>query len=107
MICETSSGEQTQRSKRRSNAPCSPTSSSKATSARCWPPRITSISSSTARQFRTPTASSTTDTGTPPHVPIPIYCGDSLNDSSLIQLLRAIVANNRAGGWRQLAKTRR
>lgn len=38
---------------------------------------------------------------------IQIYRGDSLNESSLIQLLRAIVANNRAGGWRQLAKTKR
>lgn len=38
---------------------------------------------------------------------IQIYPGDSLNESSLIQLLRAIVANNRAGGWRQVTKTSR
>lgn len=37
---------------------------------------------------------------------IQIYRGDSLNKSALIQLLRAIVANNRAGGWRRLDKTR-
>ena len=38
---------------------------------------------------------------------IQIYRGDSLNTCSLIQLLRAIVANNRAGGWRRLTKTKR
>jgi hypothetical protein len=38
---------------------------------------------------------------------IQIYRGDSLHRSSMIRLLRAIVAHNRAGGWRALAKTRR
>jgi hypothetical protein len=33
---------------------------------------------------------------------IQIYQGDSINRVSLIQVLRAIVANNRAGGWRRL-----
>ena len=37
---------------------------------------------------------------------IQIYRGDSLSKSSLIRLLQAIVANNRAGGWRRLAKTK-
>ena len=38
---------------------------------------------------------------------IQIYRGDTLNKGALIQLLRAIVANNRAGGWRRLDRTRR
>lgn len=38
---------------------------------------------------------------------IQIYRGDSLNKNSLIHLLRATAANNRAGGWRRLAKTKR
>ena len=33
---------------------------------------------------------------------IQIYRGDSLNDLAIVELLRAIVANNRAGGWRRL-----
>lgn len=37
---------------------------------------------------------------------IQIYRGDSLSKSALIQLLRAIVANNRAGGWRRLDMAR-
>jgi hypothetical protein len=37
---------------------------------------------------------------------IQIYRGDPLSKSSLIRLLQAIVANNRAGGWRRLAKTK-
>lgn len=35
---------------------------------------------------------------------IQIYRGDELDEDALIQLLRAIVANNRAGGWRRLGK---
>lgn len=33
---------------------------------------------------------------------IQIYRGDSLNDLAIVELLRAIAANNRAGGWRRL-----
>lgn len=35
---------------------------------------------------------------------IQIYRGESPDEDSLIRLLRAIVANNRAGGWRRLAR---
>jgi hypothetical protein len=35
---------------------------------------------------------------------IQVYRGDTLAKDALIQLLRAIVANNRAGGWRRLGK---
>ena len=35
---------------------------------------------------------------------IQVYEGDPVNRSALVDLLRAIVANNRAGGWRRLAK---
>ena len=35
---------------------------------------------------------------------IQIYRGDRLDKDALIQLLRAIVANNRAGGWRRLGR---
>lgn len=35
---------------------------------------------------------------------IQIYQGDSIDGAALVQLLRAIVANNRAGGWRRLGK---
>jgi hypothetical protein len=38
---------------------------------------------------------------------IQMYRGGSVDKTSLIALLRAIVANNRAGGWRRLDKTRR
>lgn len=34
---------------------------------------------------------------------IQIYRDDSINATALTTLLRAIVANNRAGGWRRLA----
>lgn len=34
---------------------------------------------------------------------IQIYEGDSLNRDALTELLREIVANNRAGGWRRLS----
>ena len=33
---------------------------------------------------------------------IQIYRGDPLNDLAIVELLRAIAANNRAGGWRRL-----
>jgi hypothetical protein len=33
---------------------------------------------------------------------IAIYRGDSINEPALIDLFRAIIANNRAGGWRKL-----
>jgi hypothetical protein len=35
---------------------------------------------------------------------IQIYQDDELDEDAMIQLLRAIVANNRAGGWRRLVK---
>ncbi|MGN6576604.1 MAG: DUF1801 domain-containing protein [Nocardioides sp.] len=35
---------------------------------------------------------------------IQVYRGDELDKDALVQLLRAIVANNRAGGWRRLGK---
>jgi hypothetical protein len=35
---------------------------------------------------------------------IQIRRGDTLDEDALIQLLRAIVANNRAGGWRRLGR---
>lgn len=35
---------------------------------------------------------------------IQIYEGDPIDRAALLDLLRAIVANNRAGGWRRLAK---
>lgn len=38
---------------------------------------------------------------------IAIYEGDPINDRALMALIRAIVANNRAGGWRKLQAARR
>ena len=35
---------------------------------------------------------------------IQIYEGEELDRDALVALLRAIVANNRAGGWRRLAE---
>lgn len=35
---------------------------------------------------------------------IQFYEGDPINRSALIELLRAIVANNRRGGWRRLRR---
>ncbi len=35
---------------------------------------------------------------------IQIYEGDKLNDKAFVALIKAIVANNRAGGWRKLPK---
>jgi hypothetical protein len=37
---------------------------------------------------------------------IAIYRDDQLNELALLNLLRAIIANNRAGGWRQLVAGR-
>lgn len=36
---------------------------------------------------------------------IQIYADDKINRAALLGILRAIVSNNRAGGWRQLQKT--
>ena len=33
---------------------------------------------------------------------IAIYRNDAINDRALVELLRRIIANNRAGGWRKL-----
>ena len=33
---------------------------------------------------------------------IAIYRGDAINERALLDLFRAIIANNRAGGWRKL-----
>jgi hypothetical protein len=38
---------------------------------------------------------------------IAIYEGDVLNEAALTELIRAIVANNRAGGWRKIQTTSR
>jgi hypothetical protein len=37
---------------------------------------------------------------------VQIYEGDSMDEDGLIALLRAVVANNRAGGWRRLTRGR-
>jgi hypothetical protein len=37
---------------------------------------------------------------------VQVYQGDSLNERALLNLLRAVIANNRAGGWRTVAKNR-
>lgn len=37
---------------------------------------------------------------------IQIYRGEPVDDVALVELLRAIVANNRAGGWRRLTTQR-
>jgi hypothetical protein len=36
---------------------------------------------------------------------VQIYAADTINRAALLGMLRAIVGNNRAGGWRQLQKT--
>jgi hypothetical protein len=36
---------------------------------------------------------------------IQLYEGDRLNEAALLQLFRAVIANNRAGGWRQLRQS--
>jgi hypothetical protein len=33
---------------------------------------------------------------------IQVYQGDSLNEQALLNLFRAVIANNRAGGWRKV-----
>ncbi len=33
---------------------------------------------------------------------IQVYRGDTLNERALLNLFRAVIANNRAGGWRKL-----
>ena len=38
---------------------------------------------------------------------IQVYEHDALNDAALLQLFRAVIANNRAGGWRRLKDQRR
>jgi hypothetical protein len=35
---------------------------------------------------------------------IQIYEGDSINESALLNLFKAVIANNKAGGWRKLQK---
>jgi hypothetical protein len=37
---------------------------------------------------------------------IQIYDGDPIDRGALLEMLRAIVANNRAGGWRRLGRSR-
>ncbi len=34
---------------------------------------------------------------------IQIYQGDKINQTAMLNLLKAIIANNRAGGWRKIA----
>ena len=36
---------------------------------------------------------------------IQIYRGDTINRAALSRMLRTIVSNNRAGGWRQMQRT--
>ena len=38
---------------------------------------------------------------------ISISAGDGINEAALTEMLRQIVANNRAGGWRKLKRERR
>jgi len=38
---------------------------------------------------------------------IAIYEGDPINDRAMVNLFRAIIENNRAGGWRELKKADR
>ncbi len=38
---------------------------------------------------------------------IQIYRGDLINHSALLEVLRAIVSNNRAGGWRRIQRDSR
>ena len=35
---------------------------------------------------------------------IQIYAGDRIDEPALLAMFRAVIANNRAGGWRKLAK---
>jgi hypothetical protein len=34
---------------------------------------------------------------------VAIYEGDAINERALLEMLKTIIANNRAGGWRKLA----
>lgn len=36
---------------------------------------------------------------------IQIYEGDTLNEKAFVNLMKSVVANNRAGGWRKLQKS--
>ena len=36
---------------------------------------------------------------------IQVYQGETLNERALLNLFRAIIANNRAGGWRKLQRS--
>jgi hypothetical protein len=36
---------------------------------------------------------------------IQIYPDDPINEAAMLALFRAVIANNRAGGWRKLSKT--
>jgi hypothetical protein len=33
---------------------------------------------------------------------VQIYCGDAINRPALLAMFRAVIANNRAGGWRRI-----
>jgi hypothetical protein len=35
---------------------------------------------------------------------IQIYKGDPINDNALVELIKAVAKNNRAGGWRKIKK---
>ncbi|HZS93563.1 MAG TPA: DUF1801 domain-containing protein [Chloroflexota bacterium] len=35
---------------------------------------------------------------------VAIYQGDAINESALLAMFKAIIAHNRAGGWRKLAR---
>ncbi|MDO8335997.1 MAG: DUF1801 domain-containing protein [Candidatus Saccharibacteria bacterium] len=35
---------------------------------------------------------------------IQLYKGDSINKKALLYMFKAVIANNRAGGWREVAK---
>ena len=37
---------------------------------------------------------------------IALYEGDALNEAAFLEMIRAIIANNRAGGWRKLKRER-
>ena len=90
---------------RRSSAPSSRTSCWRATSARCWPRRTTSTSSSTTaaivpdpegHHHRRPRQQDRA------HRRVPR--GETINARALCACSRQIIANNRAGGWRELKR---
>jgi hypothetical protein len=35
---------------------------------------------------------------------VAIYQGDAINEGALLAMFKGIIANNRAGGWRKLAR---